>query len=110
MDVNDPHRLSLAERQSQALPSMFTTAMLTSGVFRFLDFPSLDLATPEGRGFLAMFSAMTEFNAPRKAGASPSAWREDGASLQIDRAPELASRQSAWRQERAPAISRAIST
>jgi hypothetical protein len=52
---------------------MFTTAMLTSGVFRFLDFPSLDLATPEGRGFLAMFSAITEFNAPRKAGASPSA-------------------------------------
>jgi hypothetical protein len=23
-----------------------------------LDFPSLDLATPEGRGFLALFSAM----------------------------------------------------
>jgi len=27
---------------------------------RVLDFPSLDLATPEGRGFLAMFSAMAE--------------------------------------------------
>ena len=27
---------------------------------KVLDFPSLDLATPEGRGFLAMFSAMAE--------------------------------------------------
>src|SRR5205823_14423679 len=27
---------------------------------RVLDFPSLDLSTPEGRGFLAMFSAMAE--------------------------------------------------
>jgi DNA invertase Pin-like site-specific DNA recombinase len=27
---------------------------------RVLDFPSLDLATPESRGFLAMFSAMAE--------------------------------------------------
>jgi DNA invertase Pin-like site-specific DNA recombinase len=27
---------------------------------RVLDFPSLDLATPEGRGFLAMFSAIAE--------------------------------------------------
>jgi DNA invertase Pin-like site-specific DNA recombinase len=27
---------------------------------RVLDFPSLDLTTPEGRGFLAMFSAMAE--------------------------------------------------
>jgi DNA invertase Pin-like site-specific DNA recombinase len=27
---------------------------------RVLDFPSLDLSTPEGRGFLALFSAMTE--------------------------------------------------
>ena len=27
---------------------------------RVLDFPSLDLATPEGRGFLALFSAMAE--------------------------------------------------
>jgi DNA invertase Pin-like site-specific DNA recombinase len=27
---------------------------------RVLDFPSLDLGTPEGRGFLAMFSAMAE--------------------------------------------------
>jgi DNA invertase Pin-like site-specific DNA recombinase len=27
---------------------------------RALDFPSIDLTTPEGRGFLAMFSAMTE--------------------------------------------------
>ena len=25
---------------------------------RVLDFPSLDLTTPEGRGFLALFSAM----------------------------------------------------
>jgi DNA invertase Pin-like site-specific DNA recombinase len=30
------------------------------GTIRVLDFPSLDLATPEGRGFLAMFSAMAE--------------------------------------------------
>jgi DNA invertase Pin-like site-specific DNA recombinase len=27
---------------------------------RVLDFPSLDLTTPEGRGFLALFSAMAE--------------------------------------------------
>jgi DNA invertase Pin-like site-specific DNA recombinase len=27
---------------------------------RVLDFPSLDLSTPEGRGFLALFSAMAE--------------------------------------------------
>ena len=27
---------------------------------KVLDFPSLDLATPEGRGFLAMFSAMAQ--------------------------------------------------
>jgi DNA invertase Pin-like site-specific DNA recombinase len=27
---------------------------------RVLDFPSLDLSTPEGRGFIAMFSAMAE--------------------------------------------------
>ena len=27
---------------------------------RVLDFPSLDLGTPEGRGFLALFSAMAE--------------------------------------------------
>jgi DNA invertase Pin-like site-specific DNA recombinase len=27
---------------------------------KVLDFPSLDLTTPEGRGFLAMFSAMAE--------------------------------------------------
>jgi DNA invertase Pin-like site-specific DNA recombinase len=27
---------------------------------KVLDFPSLDLATPEARGFLAMFSAMAE--------------------------------------------------
>ena len=27
---------------------------------RVLDFPSLDLKTPEGRGFLAMFSAIAE--------------------------------------------------
>jgi len=27
---------------------------------KVLDFPSLDLSTPEGRGFLAMFSAMAE--------------------------------------------------
>ena len=29
-----------------------------SATIKVLDFPSLDLATPEGRGFLAMFSAM----------------------------------------------------
>jgi DNA invertase Pin-like site-specific DNA recombinase len=29
-------------------------------MIKVLDFPSLDLATPEGRGFLAMFSAMAE--------------------------------------------------
>ena len=27
---------------------------------RVLDFPSLDLSTPEGRGFLALFSVMAE--------------------------------------------------
>jgi hypothetical protein len=35
--------------------------VLDAGVtIKVLDFPSLDLATPEGRGFLAMFSAMAE--------------------------------------------------
>jgi DNA invertase Pin-like site-specific DNA recombinase len=36
-------------------------AVLDAGAtIRVLDFPSLDLTTPEGRGFLAMFSAMAE--------------------------------------------------
>jgi DNA invertase Pin-like site-specific DNA recombinase len=38
-------------------PSMHGAAGAT---IRVLDFASLDLATPEGRGFLAMFSAMAE--------------------------------------------------
>ena len=46
---------------------------------RVLYFPSLDLTTPEGRGFLAMFSAMAEreraasSRAPRKAAELPCA-------------------------------------
>jgi DNA invertase Pin-like site-specific DNA recombinase len=36
-------------------------AVLDAGAtVRVLDFPSLDLTTPEGRGFLALFSAMAE--------------------------------------------------
>jgi DNA invertase Pin-like site-specific DNA recombinase len=36
-------------------------AVLEAGAtIKVLDFPSLDLATPEGRGFIAMFSAMAE--------------------------------------------------
>lgn len=44
---------------------------------KVLDFPSLDLTTPEGRGFLAMFSAMAEreqygsWRAPGRAAVSP---------------------------------------
>jgi DNA invertase Pin-like site-specific DNA recombinase len=34
--------------------------MDAGATIKVLDFPSLDLATPEGRGFLAMFSAMAE--------------------------------------------------
>jgi DNA invertase Pin-like site-specific DNA recombinase len=32
----------------------------TGATIRFLDFPSLDFSTPEGRGFLTLFSAMAE--------------------------------------------------
>jgi DNA invertase Pin-like site-specific DNA recombinase len=35
-------------------------ALVARATIKVLDFPSLDLATPEGRGFLAMFSAMAE--------------------------------------------------
>jgi DNA invertase Pin-like site-specific DNA recombinase len=35
-------------------------ALEAGATIRVLDFPSLDLATPEGRGFLASFSAMAE--------------------------------------------------
>jgi hypothetical protein len=36
------------------------SALEAGGTIRVLDFPSLDLTQPEGRGFLALFSAMAK--------------------------------------------------
>jgi DNA invertase Pin-like site-specific DNA recombinase len=47
------HELATVCLQSLALAHAGAT-------IKVLDFPSLDLPTPEGRGFLAMFSAMAE--------------------------------------------------
>jgi DNA invertase Pin-like site-specific DNA recombinase len=50
---------------------------------RVLDFPSLDLSTPEGRGFLAMFSAMAERERERivkRTHTKAAGWRSPAAS------------------------------
>jgi DNA invertase Pin-like site-specific DNA recombinase len=58
-------RLVLAE-WDRATRSMWDGLQIVKQVLdagatiKVLDFPSLDLTTPEGRGFLAMFSAMAE--------------------------------------------------
>jgi DNA invertase Pin-like site-specific DNA recombinase len=52
---------SLAGRPQLARALHIVKQVMDAGAtIKVLDFPSLDLATPEGRGFLAMFSAMAE--------------------------------------------------
>jgi hypothetical protein len=48
---------------------------------RVLDLPSLDLETPEGRGFLARFSAMGEREHPRISSGPPDATSSRGVTL-----------------------------
>jgi hypothetical protein len=53
----DTERLDLSNKDHLQIVKRVLDAGAT---IRVLDFPSLDLTTPEGRGFLALFSAMAE--------------------------------------------------
>jgi DNA invertase Pin-like site-specific DNA recombinase len=92
-------------------------AVLEAGAtIKVLDFPSLDLATPEGRGFIAMFSAMAERERARIIERTREGRRlamrngvKMGPPFKLTE-PQRHWRPSAWRQGRARARSRVIST